>query len=187
MAPYSAAFGAMLLSVAIWEQAEWGWTALQTGLVIMPGPLLVPTTSLLLSGRLIARFGSSTVVAAGILFFALGLAIWATAVQTTPNALAVLAGMIPTGIGVGLTFPTLMGVATASLPPSSFSTGSGVINMIRQAALAIGVAIFIAIVGVPETPLQRLYAFHQGWWVMALIVLLGLIPTFALIRQKRAT
>jgi MFS family permease len=187
MAPYSAAFGAMLLSVAIWEQAEWGWTALQTGLVIMPGPLLVPTTSLLLSARLISRFGSSAVVAAGILFFAFGLAVWATAVQTTPNALAILGGMIPAGIGVGLTFPTLMGVAAASLPPSSFSTGSGVINMIRQAALAIGVAIFIAIVGTPETPLERLNAFHQGWWVMVLVVLLGLIPTLALIRQKHAT
>ena len=87
--------------------------------------------------------------------------------QTTPNAFAILGGMIPTGIGVGLTFPTLMGVAAGSLPPSSFSTGSGVVNMIRQAALAIGVAIFIAIIGAPETPLQRLHAFREGWWVMA--------------------
>ncbi len=187
MAPYSAAFGAMLLSVSLWEQAEWGWTALQTGLLIMPGPLLVPTISLLLSGRLISRFGASAVVAAGILFFAFGLAVWATAVQTTPNALAILSGMIAAGIGVGLTFPTLMGVAAASLPPSSFSTGSGVINMIRQAALAVGVAVFIAIVGAPETPLQRLYAFRAGWWVMVLVVLLGLIPTFVLIKHKRAT
>jgi MFS family permease len=152
----------------------------------MPGPLLVPTTSLLLSARLIARFGSSAVVAAGVLFFAFGLAVWATMVQTTPNAVAILCGMIPTGIGVGLTFPTLMGVAAASLPPSSFSTGSGVINMVRQAALAIGVAVFIAIVGAPETPLQRLYAFREGWWVMTAVVLLGLIPTFFLIRQRRA-
>ena len=66
-----------------------------------------------------------------------------------PNAALVVIGMVPTGIGVGLTFPTLMGVSAASLPPSSFATGSGVINMIRQAALAIGVAIFVAIIGSP--------------------------------------
>ena len=30
MAPYSAAFGAMLLSVALWEQTAWGWSALKT-------------------------------------------------------------------------------------------------------------------------------------------------------------
>ena len=59
--------------------------------------------------------------------------------------------MIPTGIGVGLTFPTLMGVSAAGLPPSAFATGSGVINMIRQAALAVGVAIFVAIIGSPSS------------------------------------
>ncbi len=93
--------------------------------------------------------------------------------------------MVPTGIGVGLTFPTLMGVSTAALPSSSFATGSGVINMIRQAALAIGVAIFVAIIGSPASAAERLSAFRLGWWVMAVITLLGLIPTFALIRPSR--
>ena len=60
--------------------------------------------------------------------------------------------MVPTGIGVGLTFPTLMGVGASALPPSSFATGSGVINMIRQASLAIGVAMFVAVVGSPGVP-----------------------------------
>ena len=36
MAPYSAAFGAMLLSIALWEQTAWGWSALKTGLAIAP-------------------------------------------------------------------------------------------------------------------------------------------------------
>jgi hypothetical protein len=102
-----------------------------------------------------------------------------------PNAALVVAGMIPTGIGVGLTFPTLMGVGMAGLPSSSFATGSGVINMIRQAALAIGVAIFVAIVGSPATLDERVGRFHLGWSVMALIVLLGLVPTFWFIRAAR--
>jgi EmrB/QacA subfamily drug resistance transporter len=78
MAPYSAAFGAMLLSVVLWEQIAWGWSALKTGLTIAPGPLLVPITSLLVAGRLIARFGAAPVVTAGIFFFAAGLAFWAS-------------------------------------------------------------------------------------------------------------
>jgi MFS family permease len=91
--------------------------------------------------------------------------------------------MVPTGIGVGLTFPTLMGVSAASLPPSSFATGSGVINMIRQAALAVGVALFVAIVGSPATLGAQVTAYHRGWLIMAAITLLGLIPTFYLIRN----
>jgi EmrB/QacA subfamily drug resistance transporter len=185
MAPYSAAFGAMLLSVALWEQSAWGWSAMKTGLAIAPGPLMVPLTSLLFAGRLIARFGAAAVVTAGILCFGAGLIWWTTMIGLEPSATTVVIGMIPTGIGVGLTFPTLMGVSSSSLPPSSFATGSGVINMIRQAALAVGVAIFVAVIGSPVTQLDRLAAFQRGWWIVTAIVLLGLIPTFALIRPKR--
>ncbi len=185
MAPYSAAFGAMLLSVALWEQTAWGWSALKTGLAIAPGPLLVPITSLLFAGRLIARFGAAPVITAGILFFAAGLIAWASFIGLEPNAVFVAMGMIPTGIGVGLTFPTLMGVSASGLPPSSFATGSGVVNMIRQSGLAIGVAIFVAIIGSPASPVERLAAFQRGWIVMVAVVALGLIPTYFLIRPKR--
>src|SRR5258707_3453114 len=185
MAPYSAAFGAMLLSVALWEQTASGWSALKTGLAIAPGPLLVPITSLLFAGRLIARFGAAPVITAGILFFAAGLIAWASFIGLEPNAVFVGMGMIPTGIGVGLTFPTLMGVSASGLPPSSFATGSGVVNMIRQSGLAIGVAIFVAIIGSPASPVERLAAFQRGWIVMVAVVALGLIPTYFLIRPKR--
>jgi EmrB/QacA subfamily drug resistance transporter len=185
MAPYSAAFGAMLLSVALWEQTAWGWSALQTGLAIAPGPLLVPITSLLVAGRLIKRFGAAPVVTAGVFFFVAGLATWATLIGEQPNTLFVILGMIPTGIGVGLTFPTLMGIGAAGLPSSAFATGSGVINMIRQAALAIGVAIFVAIVGSPASPLERVAAFHRGWWIMAAIAALGLVPNYIFIRARK--
>ena len=102
-----------------------------------------------------------------------------------PSALVIVVGMAPAGIGVGLTFPTLMGVSGGALPSSAFATGSGVINMIRQASLAIGVAVFVAIVGAPVSLNERVAAFHLGWWVFVAIVLASLIPTFALIRQKR--
>jgi MFS family permease len=185
MAPYSIAFGAMLFSVAVWEQAAWGWSALKTGLAIAPGPLLVPITSLLLSGRLIARFGAASVITAGIVFFTAGLAFWAIFIGSEPNAALVVIGMVPTGIGVGLAYPTLMGVGASSLPPSSFATGSGVINMIRQAAIAIGVAIFVAVIAAPASPGAQVAAFHRGWWIMAAITASGLIPTFLLIRPRR--
>jgi hypothetical protein len=185
MAPYSAAFGAMLLSVALWEQTAWGWSALKTGLAIAPGPLLVPITSLLLAGRLIARFGAASVVTAGIFFFMLGLAFWATMIGSEPNTLLVPIGMIATGIGVGLTFPTLMGVGVAGLPSSSFATGSGVINMIRQAALAVGVAIFVAIIGSPSSLPERVTAFHRGWWIMAAVAALGLVPNYIFFRARK--
>ena len=32
---------------------------------------------------------------------------------------------------------------------------------------------------------DRMGAFREGWWIMATIIALGLIPTFVLIRPRR--
>ncbi len=184
MAPYSVAFGAMLLSVALWAQSAWHWSALQTGLAIMPGPLLVPATSLLVGGRLLRRFGPARVLSAGIVCFVAGLVLYAVCIGLEPSGSVLVGGMAAMGVGVGLTFPTLMAVGTSALPASLLSTGSGVINMIRQAALAIGVAVFVATVGSARDPFDRLAAFDRGWWVMAAITTIGLLPVLLLLRQR---
>jgi EmrB/QacA subfamily drug resistance transporter len=184
MAPFSLTFGALLLSTALWEQNGWNWSALRAGMAIAPGPFLVPVTSLLFAGRLIARFGAGSVVTVGVVVFATSFVWYALALGLEPNFTYAVIGMVPAGIGVGLTFPTLMGVSTSSLPPSSFATGSGVIQMIRQAAIAIGVALFVALIGSPASAPARLAAFQWAWWIMAGVTMVGLIPTFVLIRRR---
>jgi EmrB/QacA subfamily drug resistance transporter len=185
LAPYSIAFGAMLLSIALWLQDGWGWSGLKAGLAIAPGPFLVPVTSLLLAGRLIARIGPASVVALGVAFFAAGMAWWAVVPGLEPSMPVAVTGMVLSGIGVGLTFPTVMGAGTAALPASSFATGSGVLNMVRQTALALGVAIFVAVIGGPDTALGRLAAYERAWWLTAAITLAALLP-LPLLRAKPA-
>jgi hypothetical protein len=53
----------------------------------------------------------------------------------------------------------------------------GVVNMVRQAAIAVDVAIFVAVVASPGSSVARLAAFHRGWWVMTAITALGLVRT----------
>jgi len=183
-APFGAAFGAMLLSIALWQQTAWGWSALKTGLCIAPGPLLVPITSLLFAGKLIQRFGAAPVATAGAVFFAAGAMLWALTVGAEPSVSRIIYGMLCTGVGVGLTFPTLMGAGTASLPPSSFATGSGVINMIRQAAIAIGVALFVAIIGTPASLPERVAAYHRAWWIIAAFALASIVPNQLIIGRR---
>ena len=91
-----------------------------------------------------------------------------------------------TGVGVGLTFPTLMGVGTASLPSSSLATGSAVITMIRQAAIAIGVALLIAIIGTPGSLQERIAAYHRAWWVVTALALVSIVPNQFFIGRRRA-
>jgi EmrB/QacA subfamily drug resistance transporter len=180
---FSAAFGAMLLSVVLWQQGVWGWSALRTGLAIAPGPLMVPLVSFGVAGRLIARYGAGIAIALGSLGFGAGVAWWALAVTVHPDYVSgMLGGMILTGAGVGLVLPTMMATAAASLPPSSFATGSGVINMIRQTGLALGVAVLVAVLGTANGHgASELGAFRVGWWAIAAVAAVGIVPALFLV------
>jgi EmrB/QacA subfamily drug resistance transporter len=183
---FSAAFGAMLLSRVLWAQDVWHWSALTTGLAIAPGPLMVPLFSFLVAGRLTERFGPGAVIAGGLAIFAAGAAWWAVAIGLAPDYLDdMLGGMILTGIGVGLTLPTLMATGASALPPHSFATGSGVINMLRQIGLSVGVAILIAILGSPRSPGAVLDVYERSSWVIAGLALVGVAVGLALLPRTR--
>jgi EmrB/QacA subfamily drug resistance transporter len=185
---FSIAFGAMLLSVVLWEQDVWHWSALQTGLAIAPGPLMVPLFSFLVAGRLIARFGPGPVICAGSTIFAAGAAWWALAAGLQPDYTRdMLGGMLLTGVGVGLTLPTLMATAASSLPPHAFATGSAVINTLRQVGLAVGVAVLIAVLGSPSSPAATLAAFQSGWVVIAAVALAGGVLGAVLLTARQRT
>lgn len=185
---FSMAFGAMLLSRVLWAQDVWHWSALQTGFSLVPGPIMVPLFSFLIAGRLIARLGPGPVIAAGSTIFAGGMVWMALAVGLRPDYVNdVLGGLLLTGTGVGLTLPTMMATAAASLPPTSFATGSAVVNMLRQVGLAVGVAVFIAVLGSPASPAATLSAYQRAWTVTAAIALAGgIVGLLALVNPRKA-
>jgi EmrB/QacA subfamily drug resistance transporter len=184
---FSVAFGAMVLSRVLWAQDVWHWSALTTGVSIVPGPIMVPLFSFLVAGRLIARFGSGAVIVAGSTIYAAGMAWMAVAAGLQPDYVGdVLGGLLLTGIGVGLTLPTFMATATSSLPSTSFATGSAVVNMLRQVGLAIGVAMLIALLGTPHSPAQVLAAYQRGWTATAAMSFAaGVAGLLLLVRRPR--
>ena len=183
---FSAAFGAMLLSRVLWAQEVWHWSPLITGLSIAPGPIMVPIFSFLVAGRLTARLGAGRVIAIGSTIFAAGVAWWALAMGLRADyAGQMLGGMLLTGIGVGLTLPTLMATGASSLPPHAFATGSAVVNMLRQVGLAVGVAVLIALLGTPQSPAQTLTAYQRASWVIAAIALAGGVVGLVLAVRRR--
>jgi EmrB/QacA subfamily drug resistance transporter len=182
----SAALGAFLLSSVLWLQDVWHWSALRTGLAIAPGPVLVPIWSIA-AGKLIPRFGPGPVVIAGSLAFAAALGWWATAMTLHPDyVVGMLGGMALTGVGIGLTVPTLFGVAASSLPPQRFATGAGAVNMIRQIGITVGVAVLVAVVGAPRTGNGELAAFRHGWLVITAISLACALTGVLLRRSGQA-
>jgi EmrB/QacA subfamily drug resistance transporter len=185
---FSASFGAMLLSRVLWCQDVWHWSALQTGLAIAPGPLMVPLFAFLVAGRLTVRWGPGPVIAAGATIFAIGTGWWALAAGLRPDYLGeMLGGMLLTGIGVGLTLPTVMATGAGSLPSHSFATGSAVVNMFRQIGLAVGVAVLIAVLGTPDTPGAALHAYRHALFVVAAISLLAAVAGLAMLAARRSS
>ncbi len=185
MTLFSVAFGAMLLSIVLWVQDVWGWSALEAGLAVAPGPVMVPVFAFLVAGRLIARFGAGPVVAAGRRLRRRAASLGRRDRPRAALRRAMLGGMLLTGVGVGLTLPTLMATAAASLPPESFATGSGVINMLRQVGIAIGVAILIAVLGTPATPDEALDVFRTGWAFIGISSLTAAIAGGILLAPRR--
>jgi EmrB/QacA subfamily drug resistance transporter len=163
---FSAGCGALLLGGVLFLPRVWGYSVLGAGVALAPGPFMAAVFALP-SGRLGPRVGTHVLTALGGTAFGLGSVWWALRVGTEPSyASELLPGMILTGIGVGLTLPSVSAAAVSALPPARLATGSAVLQMARQLGIALGVAILIAIFGHPS-PQDALAHFHNGWWFMA--------------------
>jgi EmrB/QacA subfamily drug resistance transporter len=163
MLAFYVGFGSMLLGAVLFLTGIWHERTVIAGLEIAPGPLVVAFISPQVK-RLVGRFGAKPVAAVGSLLLAAAGGWWAMRLRTpTDFAGAFLPGMLIGGLGVGLTQASLYGVVAGVLPANRFATGSGVLNMSRQIALAIGVALLVAILGTAP----RLSDFHHGFELMA--------------------
>jgi MFS family permease len=183
---FQVAFGGFLLSLVLWDQTVWHWSALHTGLTIAPSPFLVLPTALLLAEPLIKRFGPGVVIAIGASFFAIGMLWFALFAGLKPDYLAdFFPGLVFIGVGVGLTLPTMMASATSELPPENFATGSAVVNMLRQVGLAIGVAVLIAVLGTPHSTPAVLDAFERSWLVIGALAAASALASLAILGVRR--
>lgn len=164
---FHVAFGAMLLSIVLWFENVWGYSALRTGLAIAPGPLLVPVTAAF-AGRVAGRIGTRGTIAAGGVIFALGILAWAGFADGEPAyATAILPGLALTGVGVGLAVPTAMALGTSGLLPQRLSAGSALLSSARQIGIALGVSIVVAIL--QSSP--GVDGFHTAWMATAVVAL----------------
>ncbi|HEV3171553.1 MAG TPA: MFS transporter [Actinocrinis sp.] len=166
---FSTAFGAGLLSVILWMQNVWHYSALRTGLAVAPGPMMVPLFAAV-AQRLARRVPVGLIATAGSLLFGLGFVIDLASIGTTPAYAAdLLPGWLVGGAGVGLALPTILSSATADLPPSRAATGSAVVNMSRQIGTVLGVSMLVAVLGTPASPGAAHTVFVHGWWAIAAV------------------
>ncbi|MGN6793975.1 MAG: MFS transporter [Streptosporangiaceae bacterium] len=163
LAAYYTGFAAMLLGTTLLLTGHWHFSVLHAAAAIAPGPITAGIVSPF-TGRLSARFGMRTTVAAGALFFAAA-AGWllASAGNRPAYVHVVLPTMLLWGIANALIQPSLLATADTA-PRSELASGSAVLATARQIGAALGVAIFVAALG--EGPAQNLAGLDRAWIVV---------------------
>ena len=125
----------------------WHYSAVEAGLAIAPGPLMVLPFARFAAPRLaVVLGGPGRVAVIGCLVNALAQALWLSRIQASPAYVNhLLPAQLLGGAGVGLTIPSLLGAGSVGLAPGRFGTGSGILNMGRQIGTVLGVAGLVAI------------------------------------------
>jgi predicted MFS family arabinose efflux permease len=138
MVLFFALFGFLFLATQ-YLQFVLGCSPSGAGVRILPyaGAMIVSAP---LSSKLVARLGTKRVVTAGMLLFAIGLAIAATATTSTGFGRLGLA-LLLMGTGMGLAGAPATESIMGSLPPDRANIGSAVNDTTRELGGALGVAV----------------------------------------------
>lgn len=147
---FSMAFFSAILGNILFLTSVWGYSVLDAGLAVVPGPLASAIVAGP-AGRLADRFGHRAVIVPGTLLYAAGLLVLRTAGLSPDYVGTWLPGMLLAGVGIGLAFPTLGSAAVAEIGPDRFGAASAVSSAFRQFGAVLGTAILVAIVGDPAS------------------------------------
>jgi EmrB/QacA subfamily drug resistance transporter len=173
---FYAGFGAFILNFVEFLTGVWHYSAIQAGLAIAPGPLMVLPFARIVA-PLAARIGGPGRVAViGCIVLAGAQLLWyARIAPDTAYVARLLPSQLLGGAGVGLAIPGLLGAGSASLPPDRFGTGSGILNMARQIGIVLGVAGLVGVLANDMTS-DPLTTFRHG-----LMLIIGLLVAAALV------
>lgn len=140
-----ALFGGLIL-LPMFLQNLRGLDTLQTGLLMLPGGLLMALLAPFV-GRLYDRFGPKPLVIPGASVLVLSLFSMSLLSTTTPVP-AILGLHLVLSAGLALLFTPAFTTAMNPLPKPLYSHGSAVLNTLQQLAAAIGTASLVAVVGI---------------------------------------
>ncbi|BAJ74947.1 permease of the major facilitator superfamily [Microbacterium testaceum StLB037] len=138
-------FGVLIL-LPIYLQNVLGLGTLPTGLLLLPGGLLMGLMAPLV-GNLFDRFGARPLVLPGAIIASLGL--WGFATLSAETAAGfVIAVHCVLSLGLAFMFTPLMTSALGSLPRELYPHGSAIVSTVQQLAGAAGTAVFVTLMTV---------------------------------------
>ncbi|MFD5796433.1 MFS transporter [Streptomyces diastatochromogenes] len=132
-------FYGMVFTASLYFQHQRGFSALDTGLALLPAVAMTMFASVL-SARLTRRTGDRPLVIVGMLLAAAGLAGW-TMAGADPAYPLLIAPMMAAGFGTSFALTGTTSTVMGAAPPAYAGTASALFNTTRQVGSATGVAL----------------------------------------------
>jgi EmrB/QacA subfamily drug resistance transporter len=184
----SASFFAIFLYMTLYLQQILGLSPIKAGLVYLPCTVLIFFVSAA-SASLLEKVSAGTLITAGLALVAVGLGLGLLATATSSWVMLLPALMVG-GLGTGLFNPAVSAVALGSAPPEQSGLAAGVNDTFRQAGIAVGVALFGALIpgsaalgnGTAESFVSGM---HTALIVGAVLAAIGAVACVKLIPVRR--
>ena len=177
---FGTAFAALFFGSILFLTDVWGWSVLQAGFGVAPGPVVVGLVAPR-AGKLAGRIGQRPLlIAGGVLFASCGLLRLVTLGPDVNYARDFLPSMLLSGLGVALVFPQLSSVVAQALPPGRAGVGGAAAQAVRQFGGTFGVALTVAFLGAAGAVID---GFDPIWW----LVVVGGLATSALVLPMRTS
>jgi EmrB/QacA subfamily drug resistance transporter len=182
----SASFFAVFFYITLYLQQVLGLSAIEAGLVYLPGTIIMFFVSGA-TGAMGERVSGRVMVSLGLALVAVGMALM-TLAQVDSSWTIGLPGSIVAMIGTGLFNPAVSHFALGSVPEDQSGLAAGVNDTFRQAGIAVGVAALGALIPTGASlgagdPGAFVDGLHDALWVCVALAGTGAVACWALLRR----
>jgi EmrB/QacA subfamily drug resistance transporter len=186
----SASFFAIFLYTTLYLQEILHLSPIQAGLVYLPGTVVIFLVSGI-SAQLVNKVPPSVLVVTGLMFVAAGLGLILLA-DANSTWTALTPGILLCSLGTGLFNPAVVAIALGSVSPEQSGLAAGTNDAFRQGGIAVGVAVFGAVVPASSalgggSPADYVTGMHHAAIIAAAVAGIGAVACARLFRVGLAS
>ncbi|HEU5160883.1 MAG TPA: DHA2 family efflux MFS transporter permease subunit [Streptosporangiaceae bacterium] len=173
----AALYGNAFMFAQYLQLAE-GHDALGVGIRLLPWVSLAPFVAPL-AGQLTDKIGERPLVITGFVLFAAAFFVIGPLSLSGATYGTLIIPLFVAGIGVAMSYVTVVSAVMRSVEPDRFGMASGVGNTVRQVGAVFGVAVAVAVfssTGNFSSPDAFVDGFGPAVIVLAVVTLLGVVP-----------
>ncbi|MER7706344.1 MFS transporter [Kitasatospora sp. NPDC097605] len=166
---YMASVG-MLFFAPLYLQGMLDYSPFESGLALVPMSAAVFLTANFATGRLLARYAPRTLMAVGLVLIGVGTGLWLGTPHDGGYLQHVLPGLVLSGIGQGLNFPSMTSAGLTGVPPERHAVAGAVNVVTQQIGASAGVAVMVLVAATRD---DQLAGYHLAYVTAAVACLLG--------------